>query len=266
MKTLSASLSDTKRKRDKMANRAKRAKVNILGVSFDKLTMRQYQQEFLDRIDRREPTMIVTANPEIVMTAKDDADYREIINDVADYVTADGIGVVKAAKMLDKEIPERVAGYDLFTWFMKLADQKRLRVYLIGAKPAVIQAVQAKVKQNYPGIKLVGAEDGYSKDSLDLIAGRIKQTKPDMVFAALGFPKQEKMLAILRREQVPAILMGVGGSFDVFSGMSKRAPKLFIDAHLEWLYRLLREPTRLGRMMILPKFVQEVKRSKRKQK
>ena len=257
MKTLSASSSDTKRKRDKMANRAKRAKVNILGVSFDKLTMQQYQQEFLDRIDRRESTMIVTANPEIVMTAKDDADYREIINDVADYVTADGIGVVKAAKMLDKEIPERVAGYDLFTWFMKLADQKRLRVYLIGAKPAVIQAVQAKIKQNYPGIKLVGAEDGYSKDSLDLIAGRIKQTKPDMVFAALGFPKQEK---------VPAILMGVGGSFDVFSGMSKRAPKLFIDAHLEWFYRLLREPTRLGRMMILPKFVQEVKRSKRKQK
>lgn len=241
-------------------------KINILGVGFDKYSLSEFEAKFLDRLKKRQSTLIVTANPEIVMTAKDDPSYREIINNVADYVTADGIGIVKAARMLGKRLPERVTGYDLFTWFLDTANKDKLRVYLIGAKPAVIQAVQAKIKQNYPGIKLVGAEDGYSKDSLDLIAGRIKQTKPDMVFAALGFPKQEKMLAILRREQVPAILMGVGGSFDVFSGMSKRAPKLFIDAHLEWFYRLLREPTRLGRMMILPKFVQEVKRSKRKQK
>ncbi len=96
------------------------------------------------------------------------------------------------------------------------------------------------------------------------MASRIKATQPDLVFAALGFPKQERLLAILREEGLQATMMGVGGSFDVFSGMAKRAPKAFQDAHLEWFYRLLKEPTRIGRMMVLPKFVVEVKKSKKK--
>lgn len=239
-------------------------KVDILGVNFDNLTLKQFKSEFTNRIKNKESTFIVTANPEIVMAARDDEDYKSIINNVADYVTADGIGIVKGARMLKKNIPERVTGYDLFIWFLKEADQSKLRIYLIGAKPEVIHAVQSKVKREYPGIKLVGAEDGYSKDSLENIANRIEKTSPDMVFAALGFPKQEKMLSILRRRNLPAILMGVGGSFDVFSGKAKRAPEFFQKAHLEWFYRLLKEPSRIGRMMVLPKFVMEVKKSKQK--
>lgn len=239
-------------------------KVDILGVNFDDLTLKQFKSEFTNRIKNKKSTFIVTANPEIVMTARDDEDYKSIINNVADYVTADGIGIVKGARMLKKNIPERVTGYDLFIWFLKEADQNKLRIYLIGAKPEVIHAVQSKVKRECPGIKLVGAEDGYSKDSLENIANRIEKTSPDMVFAALGFPKQEKMLSILRRRNLPAILMGVGGSFDVFSGKAKRAPEFFQKAHLEWFYRLLKEPSRIGRMMVLPKFVMEVKKSKQK--
>lgn len=239
-------------------------KVDILGVNFDNLTLKQFKSEFTNRIKNKKSTFIVTANPEIVMTARDDEDYKSIINNVADYVTADGIGIVKGARMLKKNIPERVTGYDLFIWFLKEADQNKLRIYLIGAKPEVIHAVQSKVKREYPGIKLVGAEDGYSKDSLENVANRIEKTAPDMVFAALGFPKQEKMLSILRRRNLPAILMGVGGSFDVFSGKAKRAPEVFQKAHLEWFYRLLKEPSRIGRMMVLPKFVIEVKKSKQK--
>lgn len=239
-------------------------KINILGVGFDKYSLSEFETKFLDRLKKRQSTLIVTANPEIVMTAKDDPSYREIINNVADYVTADGIGIVKAARMLGKRLPERVTGYDLFTWFLDTANQDKLRVYLIGAKPEVIQAVEKKVKSEYPDIDLVGCEDGYFKDSLETVASRIKAAQPDLVFAALGFPKQERLLAILREEGLAATMMGVGGSFDVFSGMAKRAPKAFQDAHLEWFYRLLKEPTRIGRMMVLPKFVVEVKKSKKK--
>lgn len=239
-------------------------KINILGVGFDKYSLSEFEAKFLDRLKKRQSTLIVTANPEIVMTAKDDPSYREIINNVADYVTADGIGIVKAARMLGKRLPERVTGYDLFTWFLDTANKDKLRVYLIGAKPEVIQAVEKKVKSEYPDIDLVGCEDGYFKDSLETVASRIKAAQPDLVFAALGFPKQERLLAILREEGLAATMMGVGGSFDVFSGMAKRAPKAFQDAHLEWFYRLLKEPTRIGRMMVLPKFVVEVKKSKKK--
>lgn len=239
-------------------------KINILGVGFDKYSLSEFETKFLDRLKKRQSTLIVTANPEIVMTAKDDPSYRDIINNVADYVTADGIGIVKAARMLGKRLPERVTGYDLFTWFLDTANKDKLRVYLIGAKPEVIQAVEKKVKSEYPDIDLVGCEDGYFKDSLETVASRIKAAQPDLVFAALGFPKQERLLAILREEGLAATMMGVGGSFDVFSGMAKRAPKAFQDAHLEWFYRLLKEPTRIGRMMVLPKFVVEVKKSKKK--
>ena len=239
-------------------------KINILGVGFDKYSLSEFEAKFLDRLKKRQSTLIVTANPEIVMTAKDDPSYRDIINNVADYVTADGIGIVKAARMLGKRLPERVTGYDLFTWFLDTANKDKLRVYLIGAKPEVIQAVEKKVKSEYPDIDLVGCEDGYFKDSLETVANRIKAAQPDLVFAALGFPKQERLLAILREEGLQATMMGVGGSFDVFSGMAKRAPKVFQDAHLEWFYRLLKEPTRIGRMMVLPKFVVEVKKSKKK--
>lgn len=239
-------------------------KINILGVGFDKYSLSEFEAKFLDRLKKRQSTLIVTANPEIVMTAKDDPSYREIINNVADYVTADGIGIVKAARMLGKRLPERVTGYDLFTWFLDTANKDKLRVYLIGAKPEVIQAVEKKVKSEYPDIDLVGCEDGYFKDSLETVASRIKAAQPDLVFAALGFPKQERLLAILREEGLAATMMGVGGSFDVFSGMAKRAPKAFQDVHLEWFYRLLKEPTRIGRMMVLPKFVVEVKKSKKK--
>lgn len=239
-------------------------KINILGVGFDKYSLSEFEAKFLDRLKKRQSTLIVTANPEIVMTAKDDPSYRDIINNVADYVTADGIGIVKAARMLGKRLPERVTGYDLFTWFLDTANKDKLRVYLIGAQPEVIQAVEKKVKSEYPDIDLVGCEDGYFKDSLETVASRIKAAQPDLVFAALGFPKQERLLAILREEGLAATMMGVGGSFDVFSGMAKRAPKAFQDAHLEWFYRLLKEPTRIGRMMVLPKFVVEVKKSKKK--
>ena len=241
-------------------------KVNVLGVNFDNKTFNQFQNEFIGRLNEHESTFIVTANPEIVMAANENPEFMKILNDDADYITADGIGIIKAAKMLGTPLPERVTGYDLFTWLMKVADERSLRVYLIGAKPNVIHAVQAKIGRDYSGIRLVGAEDGYFDEDLDLVACRIERTQPDLVFAALGSPRQEELISILRKNLLPALMMGVGGSFDVFSGIVKRAPEVFQKAHLEWFYRLVSNPTRFKRMTVLPRFVMDVQKSKKRMK
>lgn len=239
-------------------------KVNVLNVNFDALTTQEFQQHFLQKISHHESTLVVTANPEIVMAANENPEYLKLINQEADFVTADGYGVLKGAKILGKTIPERVTGYDLFVWFLDVANQQHKRVYLIGAKPVVIEKTKERVLREYPGIKLVGAEDGYFTEPLDVIARKIEKSEADFVFAAIGYPRQEQLLAILRKKEFPAIMMGIGGSFDVFSGTVKRAPQIFQAMHLEWFYRLLKDPTRFKRMLVLPKFIQEVKRSKRR--
>lgn len=241
-------------------------KVNVLGVDFDNKSFNDFQNEFIGRLNNHLSTLIVTANPEIVMAARSNPAFMRLIQEDADYVTADGIGIVKAAQMLKTPLPERVTGYDLFAWLMQVAQLRSLRVYLIGAKPAVIQAVKNKVRREYPQIDLVGCEDGYFHDDLETVAKRIAQTQPDLIFAAIGYPRQEELLAILRRASVPALMMGVGGSFDVFSGQVKRAPKAFQKTHLEWFYRLLKNPQRLSRMAVLPKFIAAVEKSKHQRK
>ncbi|MBP2058423.1 N-acetylglucosaminyldiphosphoundecaprenol N-acetyl-beta-D-mannosaminyltransferase [Lactobacillus colini] len=239
-------------------------KVKVLGIDFDNYSLSEFKNEFISRLNNHLSTMIVTANPEIVMAANQDHEFMEIIQRDADYVTADGIGIVLAGKMQNTPIAERVTGYDLFTWFLHVANLRGMKVYLIGAKPEVITATEARIAQDYPNIKVVGAQDGYFKDDLNTVAQKIELTKPDMVFAAIGFPRQEKLIAIMRRDNLPAMMMGVGGSFDVFSGKVKRAPELFQKSHLEWFYRLITNPTRLKRMMVLPKFVIEVKKNKKR--
>lgn len=241
-------------------------KVNVLGVNFDNKNFNQFQNEFIGRMNNHLSTFIVTANPEIVMAANENPEFMKILQEDADYITPDGIGIVKAAKMLGTPLQERVTGYDLFLWLMKLADERGLKVYLIGAKPQVIHAVQAKIARNYSNINLVGAEDGYFNEDLDLVARRIEKTQPDLVFAALGYPKQEQLISILRKNALPALMMGVGGSFDVFSGQAKRAPEGFQKMHMEWFYRLLKNPSRYKRMLVLPRFVAKVEQSKRGKK
>ncbi|WEV37354.1 WecB/TagA/CpsF family glycosyltransferase [Lactobacillus sp. ESL0677] len=242
------------------------SKVNVLGIDFDNKSFTQFQNEFVGRINAHQSTFVVTANPEIVMTANENPEFMKILNFDADYITPDGIGIVKAAKMLNTPLKERVTGYDLFVWLMKLANDRNLRVYLIGAKPSVIHAIQEKIAREYSGIQLVGAENGYFNEDLEVMAYQIERTEPDLVFAALGSPRQEKLLSLLRKNLLPALMMGVGGSFDVFSGAVKRAPLFWQHAHLEWFYRLVKNPSRFKRMMVLPKFVHEIHEEKKEKK
>ncbi|MGX4645361.1 WecB/TagA/CpsF family glycosyltransferase [Holzapfeliella sp. JNUCC 80] len=235
------------------------SKVDVLGVQFDNYSEEEFKQKILAQFSEKKSTFIVTANPEIVMKAREDQKLLQMINE-ADFVTPDGIGIIKAANTLQTPLKERVTGYDLFEFFMKQANRKEYRVYLVGAKPEVITAVNKKVQLEYPHIKIVGLKDGYFEEPIEIVAKEIDQAKPDFVFAALGFPKQEQLLNLLKKLELPAVMMGVGGSFDVFSGQVKRAPKLFQTLHLEWLYRAVKNPSRFKRLFIIPKFLKAVKK------
>ena len=228
-------------------------KVSILGIEFDNYSLEEFKDRLINRLNNKVSTMVVTANPEIVMAANKDPKFMELIKKDADLVTADGIGIVLGGKMLKTPIKERVTGYDLFTWLLHVGNLRKLRVYLIGATPAVMKITKAKIAKDYPGIELVGAEDGYFKDDLKTVAKRIENTEPDLVFAAIGFPRQEELISLLRQAEVPAIMMGA----------VKRAPEVFQKTHLEWFYRLITNPTRFKRMLALPEFVVEVEKSKK---
>lgn len=233
--------------------------VNVLGLDFIKAS----QTQFLEQLKRDSQTkanrFIVTANPEIVLAAKKDQKYAQTLKS-ADYITADGIGIIKGAKILGEPLPERVSGYDTLIALLAFADKHQKSVFFLGAKSTVLKKVLAKVKTSYPDLKIAGSCDGYFKDETK-VACQIKQARPDFVFVALGFPKQEFFIA-KHRELASAIWMGVGGSFDVLSGQTKRAPKWWIDHHLEWAYRLLKEPSRFIRMLALPKYLLLVYRKK----
>jgi len=235
-------------------------RVNILGTEFDNFTEKQFHQYLDYDLDGRANKFIVTPNPEIVLSARKDTEFSKIVNN-ADYVIPDGIGIIKGAKSLGTPIHERITGFDTLQYLIRTANRKQLKVYLLGAKPEIINASADKIKKEFPQIDLVGYHDGYFKDE-QAIADEIGDTKPNIVLVALGSPKQEIFINKYRNK-ADAIWIGVGGSFDVFSGTKKRAPKIVQKLNLEWLYRLAKEPTRIGRMLAIPKYMNLINKEKK---
>ncbi|QII50869.1 WecB/TagA/CpsF family glycosyltransferase [Bacillus paralicheniformis] len=215
-------------------------------------------------IDRNEGAFIATVNPEIGYAAAKDKDYYQTVSS-ADFILPDGIGIVLTSRLINSRLKSRIAGYDVFINLLSLADRKKKRVFLYGAKQEVIQAVADRLSTEYPGIELAGYSHGYVKDK-GKVAKQIAAAKPDMVFVALGYPHQEKFIYEHKHLFPQAIAIGIGGSFDVFSGKVKRAPKMFIKLNLEWMYRLLTNPTRWKRMLNIPKYVFSVLKDERVQK
>ena len=160
-------------------------------------------------------------------------------------------------------MPERVAGCDLFVELAKLSAKKGYKVFFFGAAPGIAEAARDKLLQMAPGLKVAGCRNGYFTEAEnEEIIAEINASGADMLFAALGAPKQENWLARFRSELKPQVLMGVGGSFDVLAGKMDRAPLWMQKASLEWLFRLYKQPSRIGRMMVLPQFVIKVLQSK----
>ena len=241
-------------------------KIPILGINFDNVNMEEAVKKCMNYLSEEKGHLVVTPNPEIVMRAKDDPEFKRIINEAA-LVIPDGIGVVKGAKILGTPLKERVAGYDLICNLFEQGKDGSISFYFWGSKPGVAIAAMEKIKEKYPNLRVLGAHTGYyTEEEEKEIVNEIRELKPDVLLAGLGFPKQEKTINKYLNEGFFKIGIGCGGSIDVIAGEVKRAPKLFIKLHLEWFYRLLKQPSRWKRMLVLPQFMKEVKKVAKKQK
>ena len=237
-------------------------KVNVLGVNISGITFDEALKRAEEMLEKDGVSTIFTPNPEIIMCAREDLELRDILNS-ADLCTADGIGVVYASKILKNPVPERVAGFDLVCALLEKMAQTKEGVFLFCAKPGVAEKAKEKMEEKYPGISVVGCHDGYFKPEDEAgIVEEINSSGAKLLLVCLGAPKQEKWIATYKDCLKVSLCMGVGGTLDVFAGTAKRAPELFIKLNLEWAYRFLKNPSRIGRFAALPKFVIEVLKSK----
>lgn len=237
--------------------------IKILDVPVHPMTMPQTVESLEQCLLAGQQTFVVTANAEIIMMCQQDATYKEIVGHDAELVLPDGAGAVWAGRHLGYNVPERVAGFDLYLELLSLAAAKGYKVYFFGGSPGVAEAAKAKAESMYPGVQVVGCRNGYfsAADEPEIIA-EINESGAQLLFVALGAPKQEKWIVAHRDQLQARILMGIGGSFDVLAGKMERAPKWMQDASLEWAFRLYKQPSRFMRMLALPKFVIKVLLSK----
>lgn len=230
-------------------------KVNILGVFFDSVTMKEATQKILKLLNGHEKSMVITANPEIIMEAQKSSSFCAMINR-GDLVVADGIGVVIGSKIIKKPLPERVAGFDLVQHIFDAIKNTNKTVYFFGAAPHIAELAAKEMRAKYKNLKIVGTHDGYfDEEEEKVIIEEINRLKPDLLLVGLGAPRQEKWWYTHKEQLNVKVCIGVGGSFDGWSGKVKRAPKIFINLGLEWFYRLIKQPTRLKRMLRLPVFL-----------
>ena len=197
---------------------------------------------------------VYTPNPEIVMRARKDAAFMDVLNR-GDLVIPDGIGVVYAMRMNGVKIKERVTGYDLVQGLLAGMAEHGRTVYFLGGKEESVSLAKANMETKYPGLQIVGYHNGFFDAEKEiLIIEEIQRLKPDLLLVFLGAPKQEKWIDA-HRELPVRLAIGVGGSVDVMSGMVPRAPAFYQKHGLEWLYRLAKQPSRWKRQLILPKFM-----------
>ncbi len=229
--------------------------VKVLGVRIDKVNQEEAYSQFLNLFNNGSCSAIYTPNPEIIMKACEDDELKSVISD-ADLVIPDGIGVIYASKILDLGLEERVPGIEFMERMLIFCNNSSRSIFLLGGKPDIARKAGEAIQKKYPKIEISGYNDGYFKDSDELkIIDKINEAKPDILFVALGAPKQEKWISRHKKILNTSVAIGVGGSLDVWSGYARRAPKLFIDLNLEWLYRIIRHPSRIGRALMLPKFL-----------
>ncbi len=228
--------------------------INILGVNVSKVNMSTATEKAAELMDKDGLSMIFTPNSEIILYASKNPEYTDVLNK-ADMIVPDGIGVVYGAKILGDKLEERVAGYDLVVKLFGVMAKKGQSVYLLGAKPGVAEAAAENLVKEYPGLKIAGTHDGYFKDEDDeAVIDEINNTNPDFLMVCIGFPKQENWIYRHRDKINARLAIGAGGCIDVFAGNVQRAPEFYCKHGIEWLYRLVKQPSRFVRMLALPKF------------
>ena len=225
-------------------------KKEVLGIAFDDLTREEAVQAGAKLLEEDKFHYVVTPNPEFILAAGKDEEFRRVLNS-ADLVLADGIGVVYSAKIKGTPLKGRVPGIEFAADMLSCLSQRGGRLYLLGAKPGVAEEAGRRIAEQYPGVTLCGAQDGYFQDEEAALL-KVAAARPDLLFVCLGAPKQEKWMARWGRHTGARLAIGLGGALDVFAGKTERAPESWQKLGLEWAYRLKKEPQRAGRMAKLP--------------
>jgi N-acetylglucosaminyldiphosphoundecaprenol N-acetyl-beta-D-mannosaminyltransferase len=233
-----------------------RAIENILGIDVTALDYEGIINEIDQVIRNNEKANVIAVNPEKFIAMEKSPELKELISD-ATFKIPDGIGVILASKLKGGQIRSRVTGVDLLVEILKLADINRYKVFLYGGKPEVVSRTKEVINEDYSGVQVVGYSDGYQKDQESLIK-QINDSGAQIIFVALGSPKQELWIKENMARLNVNIYQGVGGSFDVLSGNVQRAPELFRKTGTEWFYRLATQPSRFRRQLALPRFLLKV--------
>ena len=228
-------------------------KENILGIDVCITNSSQLIDSIVGDIDNNKKSFIVAVNSEKVLKARKDKQFENILNS-AKYQIPDGVGIIWASKIRKGKIKKRITGIDTMIMLCELASKKGYKVFLYGATENVIKQAEINLKKQYPSLNIVGTMNGYEKDNKKIIDS-INKSKADIVFVGTGSPRQECWIHNNMNNICAKIFQGVGGSFDVVSGKSKRAPKFLQNMGLEWLYRLIKEPKRFFRQLKLVKYL-----------
>jgi len=225
--------------------------VDILGLPVSRVTLEELLQIADECIKSHERLLLGVANVAKVVNARSDSQLRRSLNQ-ADLILADGLPIVWLSRMLGDPLPERIAGIDIMYKLLQQANESRYRVYFLGAKPEVLRKVIRTVQRDYPGIRIAGYRDGYfDKAQEQSVAEGIRNSRADIFFVAISSPKKEKFLRKWRDFINVPVCHGVGGSFDILAGVSKRAPLWMQRCGIEWFYRLIQEPRRMWRRYLI---------------
>lgn len=230
-------------------------KVIIADIPFVNSTKNAFLKEHIvPSINKGQKCFIVTANPEIVMQAVEDASFKQVLHD-ADFVVPDGIGVLLAAKWKKQPLQERIAGSDLMNDMLEVANEEQASCYFLGADEETNEQAVKNIRKLYPTIQVAGRHHGYFDIGDQDVLADVVEAAPDFVFVALGSPKQENWIRQSLESFSKGVFMGVGGCLDIYAGNVKRAPNFWIKLNIEWLYRLLQQPFRWKRMLPIIRFL-----------
>jgi N-acetylglucosaminyldiphosphoundecaprenol N-acetyl-beta-D-mannosaminyltransferase len=224
----------------------------ILGVPLHCVDMETAVARIAEFIAQGGFHLVITLGTEMVMNARHDKAFRDVAAQ-ADLLTADSIGVVWAARRQGFKDQGRVAGIEMLERLAERGSREGWRFFFLGGKPGVAEEAAARLVERYPGLLVAGVRDGYFKDDGQVVE-EVRASQAHILLAAMGSPRQETWSWKHRDALGVAVAIGVGGSFDVLAGHSQRAPAWMRRCGLEWLYRLLRQPSRAGRMLALPRF------------
>lgn len=234
-----------------------RERITILGVPIDNITKEEAGQITLELVksSKKSCKMIFAPNTEFIMKAQKDREFFDLLK-LSSLATPDSVGIMLGAKMQKKQFVERIPGQAYFREVLRVGEREGLTFYLLGGMPGIPEKTKENLLKLFPKLQIVGVHDGYldEKTEKEVIA-EINRLEPNVLFVAMGAPRQEKWIYQHQKELKVDVATGQGGTFDYEAGRIKRAPKAIQKLGIEWLWRLALEPKRIIRMSVLPVYV-----------